>query len=469
MKKKFLSIILSLSLTTPSYASIQSFIENNIGGSMQVTDSGYYKTQVGGYYTLGGVRIRWGDMGAIYPFHAQAPKINVGCNGVDITWGGFGYLDFNYLVDKLKKITSVAPAFAFYTAITTLCQQCGTIMDNLEKIADQINSLNFDACKVLKGMQGAIHNYLVKSGYTDNPINARAKEIADGLGTISTYLSQVQKFLNADGLEGAKNQFAWGSLLAKAMSKYSGAITMADFESIMRALLGDVYGYTFKSQNVDGSDNTSINKLMFITPVISVNDFFKFLEEGGELNSLKITDNKDGNIYLQPNVTSYKVKLNPNSSIVSYYKNRIIELIKKIKEKNTLTDYDLNFLNQVPYPLYKIINIQATLGDNSAVDNVAKLMAYESIKALINYYLKNMRMTLLTLTSNPDFQATYSDEAKKYIKLLNKRISNLNELLSIKITSLYTQLNSKVKVLNYFQNLEKQMVERSPIWRANSF
>jgi len=474
VKKRVLSVILSLSLITPSYASIQSFIENNIGGSMQVTNSGYYKTQVGGYYTLGGVRIRWGDMGAVYPFHAQAPKMNVGCNGVDITWGGFGYLNFNYLVNKLKKITSVAPAFAFYTAITTLCQQCATIMDNLEKIADQINSLNFDACKVLKGMQGAIHNYLVKSGYTDNPINARAKEIADGLGTISTYLSQVQKFLSLEGLEGAKNQLGYGSLLKKALNKYASPLSSdKEFLALMRNLIGDLYGYTNYSKNKDNTDNTETRVLYAVKPQIDPEKFIKFLKTGGSIQGIDLKDHTidEGKIYLAPKPNFINITLPNNWGLVSYYKQRIEDIIGKIKLKQELTNDEINFINSSPFPIYKIANIQATLGDDGVLDQVAEYMAYLSIRSLIRYYVNNLKKAVSGLQNNPDYWATLSPDEKNYFLKggFEKRFQAIDNKLDNIIKNYNISLKTKINFLNYLQKLQAKMIERSPIWRANSF
>ena len=120
-----LSLAATISLSTPATANLTSFIQNNLDTSITTENAGYYKTQSRGYYTIGSARVRWGGLGTVHPFNMQAPSINVGCSGIDMVFGGFSYLNFEYLVEKLKKISAAAPAFAFKMALSTLCKSIG--------------------------------------------------------------------------------------------------------------------------------------------------------------------------------------------------------------------------------------------------------------------------------------------------------------------------------------------------------
>jgi len=102
--KKIISFGVALSIATTSLnAGLLSDIGDSLDSSIEVTDGGYFKTQTGGVWSAGSVRVRFDTGGTVYPFHAQAPSFSMGCNGIDITFGAFSYLNFDYLVDKLKK------------------------------------------------------------------------------------------------------------------------------------------------------------------------------------------------------------------------------------------------------------------------------------------------------------------------------------------------------------------------------
>jgi conjugative transfer pilus assembly protein TraH len=157
MGKKVIAIAILLSLFTVSFQTttfgdMGSFLDNTItqlkGLSPQV-----YQGQQRGYYMGGSASIRI-PQDTIQPFSFTPPKVSAGCGGIDIAMGGFNYLNFSALVQKLQLILQAAPAMAFDLALGVLCPACKTIMDNLEHFSDIINSLNMDTCKASKAALG---------------------------------------------------------------------------------------------------------------------------------------------------------------------------------------------------------------------------------------------------------------------------------------------------------------------------
>ncbi|EAI7970026.1 conjugal transfer protein TraG, partial [Campylobacter jejuni] len=110
LKKRVVISAIACAFLLPSAlnANLSSFIQNNLGSSITSENSGYYKSQVSGFISGGSSRIRWGGGETIRPFSVTAPSFNVGCSGIDMIFGGFSYLNFEYLVEKLKKIASAA-------------------------------------------------------------------------------------------------------------------------------------------------------------------------------------------------------------------------------------------------------------------------------------------------------------------------------------------------------------------------
>lgn len=110
-----------------------------------------WETQQRGYYAAGGFSIRTPvDRSTL--FNITPPRIEIGCGGIDAFWGGFSFLNPEFLVQKLKNILQAAPAYAFDLALTHLCQSCSNIMKSLEAIASELNALALDDCKASQAL-----------------------------------------------------------------------------------------------------------------------------------------------------------------------------------------------------------------------------------------------------------------------------------------------------------------------------
>jgi conjugative transfer pilus assembly protein TraH len=157
MVRKIISIAILLSFFTVSFQSNTSgdmgqFLDDAMT-QLQGLSPKAYQGQQRGYYMGGSASIRI-PQDTIQPFSFTPPKISAGCGGIDIAMGGFSYLNFDALVQKLQKILQAAPAMAFDLALGVLCEQCKTIMHDLEQFSNMINSLNMDSCKATKAILG---------------------------------------------------------------------------------------------------------------------------------------------------------------------------------------------------------------------------------------------------------------------------------------------------------------------------
>ena len=123
----------------------------------------YFEGQKRGYYSGGGFSARWGS--TVDPLLTiTAPKMKGGCGGIDMFLGGFSFMDFNYLVDKLQKILASVPAVAFDLALNVLCEPCSKAIKSFEAISDSLNGLQIDDCKAARGVTAKI-----MSSFVDDP------------------------------------------------------------------------------------------------------------------------------------------------------------------------------------------------------------------------------------------------------------------------------------------------------------
>lgn len=298
MKKISLALLLANSL----YAgTMDSFIDDNINSVVE--EPGYYKSQTRGLYSIGGAKAKFNNMGTLSPFHIEAPHFGMGCGGIDATFGGFSYLNVDYLVQKLKAVSSAAPAFAFQMALGVLCEDCKTTLNWLENISNQINNLNMDTCKASTRINkfasdkimGAIDSNM-NSGQSNNFIQATENAKSNQNSTWSDYLNTISYYVGGnDGIAKKAIQYATlqGSLIEEAIENISGVDTSmlgVDpqggnlFTSIIRSFVGDVVGYKAKISGNNGHEvgNTDgTPKLKFI-PLKSIN--FKSFLDGGDID-----------------------------------------------------------------------------------------------------------------------------------------------------------------------------------------
>jgi conjugative transfer pilus assembly protein TraH len=163
MKLKKRSIILSLVLVFIAASnSWGDWVDDWINQSV-VTGPDNFETQKRNYATFGNMSARWSTQ-ADPLVTISKPRFKAGCGGIDAYLGGFSFMEYDYLVQKLQRIMGpAAAAFAFDIALNTLCEPCANAIKAFEAIVDRLNQLQIDDCKAAKVVATTILD-----GVTDN-------------------------------------------------------------------------------------------------------------------------------------------------------------------------------------------------------------------------------------------------------------------------------------------------------------
>ena len=163
--KKTTSVVASLMLCASfSYANWKTSADSQVAVQTRTPTS--LQTSLTSSFSGGGARVAWRNLGSLSIINAQAPKFNVGCNGIEVGFGSISFLDFDNLVNKLKMIASQAPAFAFKMALDTACSQCSTILQDLEEIVEAINNFSLDSCAIAENLGNSIGSSLSNASDT---------------------------------------------------------------------------------------------------------------------------------------------------------------------------------------------------------------------------------------------------------------------------------------------------------------
>ena len=242
-KKKIAGVLSAVFLSTspaPAGDMLQ-FMEDTMQSLTTVTPKAY-QGQERGYFIGGSASIRFPNEN-IQPFSFTPPQLKAGCGGIDIIMGGFSYMNFDYLVQKLQQILQVAPAFAFELALSTLCEKCDNILKGLDQLSNQINQMNLNQCQTAKALAGYVGQKMgflrahdQSKGVTDSWFDKAADYIEHFNTQMENFVSKYSA--TYDGKEVKATISFQPSLLHNAFEK-AGAYTY--LEPFVRALVGDYY------------------------------------------------------------------------------------------------------------------------------------------------------------------------------------------------------------------------------------
>jgi hypothetical protein len=209
-------------------ADIGSSIGGMINESVNYAPPTFKEMGERGYVGFGSLSIREpaGNLN-IRPFSFTPPFVKKGCGAIDIAMGGFNFLGFDYLVQKLQQILQAAPAFAFQLALEVFVPQVSQVLSKINAIADMINNINFDACKASTNLVHAIAPSLHDMIFNSRTDQAAQNE-SKGNGNFWDSLAKVFNLPPADEIKQKFNDLmnSFGSYVSSNGKSSSNPISL---------------------------------------------------------------------------------------------------------------------------------------------------------------------------------------------------------------------------------------------------
>jgi len=329
------------------------------------------------------------------PFHATAPSIKGGCNGIDIGFGGFEYLNADQIVKFGKAVMANSEGLIFSLGLKAVCPACDETLKAFNKLVQGINAMNFDSCQTAKALTGVIGDVtgLNQESGSSGPgwMTSMNETINQGADWLNANVNGLLKDSGCDTSQrtcGARF-FTATDVSTNSYMKYisenynSSSIFTADDYDNVRAFTGDI---TVSRSGSNGSDKTG--KINFQAPTAGRNIEKEILyligANGGEL----IKYDNEGNLFVY--------KLEAETGLIRNIKTNITSIENAIKNRSALSANDLKFLNSFNMPLYQIFNKLSTIPGGATIivsikDKLAEVMAHE----IIFSYFSRMRIDLV--------------------------------------------------------------------------
>lgn len=365
---------MAMAPSLPSNAdSLQSQAESMFTGMANVTAPQAFKGQTMNTYTAGSMFVRVPNK-TYQLLSAQAPYLRAGngCSGIDAFAGSFSHISAEGFKDMLKGITSALPGVLFQLAIKSVEPLLGDTMEWFNSIATMVNRANISSCEGAKmavyegyqmlGMATAKNCEQIAWLTGKAKDGADAREYCKNSGNVSTVMAAADASAdpNIKSLPAFKGNLVWQSL------KKMPHLDDADREVIM-----SVTGTTVYSEAYDGNDQPgSFGPADLKTSTL-------LYAEGGPCGTNKIQLLSCGG-----DTTDC---LNPTYACRDFtsMSKRVADIMASLADKISAGDQsptatEINFVNNVPVPVYRILAAGGTIR-NSAVS--------ESLRAQFNDYV----------------------------------------------------------------------------------
>lgn len=400
MKAKVV-LAITLAIIINSFAGIKEYLDNSV--IIIENQAGSATTDTRNIYFGGGYKIKTPTVN-FQPFTVVPPSFRAGCGGIDITFGAFSYFNVEYLVNFLKAVTAQAPAFAFKTAIATLCPQCSQLMDNLTALANAINGLNFNSCQVAQRLGGSVGKWF---GKNLNETLGVGDTGPDWLKSFNEKVSSVTSFINNDVKNLLTSQGCnAGDRTCFANFIYSDKISLLDylmvdmpyiasdtnFQNILRSMIGDIVKrgsgdedkikYKYIPANVKGSMVSAIiDGLAFGDgDCLTTWTYDRAIDKNGK--TVSATTN----------------------TICDYVKFNIDSIVDKLNTRQPLNTSDLQFLAMFKAPVYQIFNVLSLQPGalERAKPQLIKYLSYQLTYDILSTILSDYSASLTRLKNAED-------------------------------------------------------------------
>jgi conjugative transfer pilus assembly protein TraH len=401
--KKLLCLAMLL-FAKSAYAGIDTELEGffkNMGYGVNVTGSGAYESQSGGYYHGGRVYARVPSRG-IQLMNLQAPSFSAGCGGIDLFAGGMSFIKADDFVKAARNIANNAVGYAVNLSLQNVSPTIYNTINKLNDIAREVNNMNISSCEAAANVVGGIWPR------SDASSRYLCSAMGTGEGNFFSDWAQARQGCGAEGQRDEVNRSKKAgfedqlgdefNLVWEAIRKNGFLSKDKDLAEVFMSISG-----TIISKKVGDTKNPK-----FVQTYLA-----SLANDQGLIDVLLYGESKSG---ASPNIYSCDVDnenkcLNPGKKVLSVSKTRALVvkvegLLRSIAEKSRnydekgLSAEEKGLIEATKIPILKIILVQNAFKGGSSVINVNEFsegIAYDLVLQFMEQVLDLVTQSLKEL------------------------------------------------------------------------
>lgn len=404
------------------------------------TSPSAFKDQAAGYYTGGSVALR-NQVRSAQIATVQMPGFRAGCGGIDAWTGGFSHISSKRLVEMLQNIGSAAGSYAFMLGVQTVSPQIYNIMNELNALATEINSMNINSCEAAATALGGVWPK------ADESSKHLCQEMGTNLGAFSDWSAARQ----GCGAKGDRN-----SILSRKDSdpRYKDML-VGEFNLSWKAIQANAFlskdkelahlfltlvGSIISRKEGDGFE------VITLPGYADRDDLLNGLLSGGQTKVYKCTTDK----CLEPVFT--EIDVSATSGLLSRTQSILESLVNKIYDDEPPTKEEEDFLNSTQLPVYKMLNVITAFRKGYAPIDIHQYGELIAMDILYKYILEVLD---IVQESIDQLKAAQVDDA--HIDRFLKNLRHARTRITERRKSAYQQMDTSLSFIQATQLVEKQL------------
>jgi len=463
-------IIIALTIATAGVsiplANAETWLEdfyNQAGAGVNVTGPGVFESQSSNLITGGGLSVRIPPKN-IQLYNFNPPSMKMGCGGIDLWAGSFGFINKAQFVAFARNIGQNALGFFFKLALKTMAPEIDSTITTLQDMAQKMNNNSLNACETTKRMfANAMPDTQEAGSFTERmeSFSTAMGTIGDNVSAIATYAPDLKKTFedlrnvrttkpSAIKNSGGKDEIPVDdyNLVYRALTNSGTSVFTADDINLIMSLTGTVIIRTPKAGGAV-SGETIVED--FIPPTVT--------------NLTEFIGKQDVQSSFAMNVCDAVANcLAPTQDAAGVHRFNSFAKISNTKitaMRDAIADADaagqnaavINYLSQSSVPIYRLLAITTKLNQPALSDNViaqySDAVAIDMTSVFIKNLMKEVARVAKTYKASSSIDVARIGAFLTYLKDLN---AEADELLSKKQLQL-AQLSYDVTTIEHYNRI----------------
>jgi hypothetical protein len=415
-------------------------------------------------------------------------KFEAGCGGVSAHFGGFSFISGEEIKKLIKNVGQNASGLVVYLATSVACPECASWIQKVNKHAQFAASLAINSCKMAEALVGGAANALcngtsglmASSGYAEDGLELQ-KRCANATDSFASFSEAIG--LDEDGNSVDKNKVIYdctndeGSVPWCVLREF-GMLAKKNPQSASKELLGPgamdndqkqdlaivelihtMLKITKDSVNKDQSTLTGKENIVLSPKNLALSIFGSIscgltrpgvdaIKNAFEAKCGKYWSNKElrlPDIRVCPSSTADATiwthckggsKKTPwkewtgnrayvfETALYMKYANSFEELFKKTTEGGEYDAADIKFINSIPLPLYKLLNLAYSYPE--IMTSLSTTLAMTLSDIMIEEFFRTILDKLNRMTESSHVKKEYVDELTSSIEVIHSLTTGMN-------------------------------------------
>ncbi|MCR9192611.1 MAG: conjugal transfer protein TraH [Gammaproteobacteria bacterium] len=351
---------------------------NSLNMVSNVTGASAYQGQRAGFYTGGSLYAR-SNIRNLQFVRFSWPKVEAGCGGIDLTFGGLSFVKGREFVDFSKNIMNNAQGFAFMLAIEQATPLLGNVGTKAANFATWANQGNLNTCQVSEASvlglwprtRQAQQHACQSIGQSKNIFSDWA-QARQGCGKGSSNYSYDKVI---DGNSNNEEVIDNTNLAWNALKKSDFFLSNADLSELMMSLSGSII------ITRDGNGN----HFQRLPSLANNRNLISALLKGGSVSMYRCDEQTK---CLNPKLANESI--NPSAGLASKVSELILQMAANIKSNQEQSPEIQGLLASTQYPIMKMISVQMAYMKDSSLVDVTRYSEAIAIDMLFRYLNDNL-------------------------------------------------------------------------------